>query len=516
MVPLENLGLEPEQVSPDFYELDATPGVEIRELVRLCAFDQRLFEKTFFPETARQEPAVFHREIDELFADTSHRYVALKCFRGSGKTSKVRMQIAKRVSYGISRTIMVVSNTADYAAHTLQWLRSKVERNTTWATTFGLSKGDKWNDSHIIIKNAQLGIEINVVAMGITGQTRGLNLDDWRPDLILIDDPCDEENTATPEARQKTNALIFGSLKNSLSPESESPAAKMVLLQTPLNQQDVISECESDSMWASRSYGCFDHRGESTWPARWATERLLREKQGYIDKNLLHIWTREMECKVISAALSMFKSEWVRYIDVLPSRATYVLAIDPVPPPSDRQVAKGLADKDFEAHAIVGFKGKDFFVPEVRSRRGHNPDWTLKNFFELVEKWDPVITIVEGVAYQRTLKWLLDQAMAVRGRYVQVEATVDNRPKSIRISQGLSGPMSQKRVYFNRFHMTLLTQLISYPSVVYEDELEAVAMAMKKAQALMALAAGEEQERDEEEEDLGFRKELVEAWRGAP
>ena len=96
--------------------------------------------------------------------------------------------------------------------------------------------------------------------------------------LIIVDDPSDEENTNSPESRKKISDLFFGSLEKSLAPRAESPDAKIVLLQTSLDTEDLINACHRDLQWATRKYSCFDSTGRSRWEAAFPTTELQASK----------------------------------------------------------------------------------------------------------------------------------------------------------------------------------------------------------------------------------------------
>jgi predicted phage terminase large subunit-like protein len=482
--------------------------VAISELVELGAVDPILFCSSFFPRTFRQSFATFHPDIWNLLEDRSHRYVALAVFRGGAKTTILRTFTAKRIAYGTSHTILFVSAAQEHSKKSLEWLRLQVETNRPFAQAFGLSKGKKWTDELIQVRSEILGSTSTVIALGITGQTRGINVADYRPDLIVVDDPCDEENTATPEQRQKINDLFFGAVAKTLAPSSECPDAKMVLLQTVLNGEDLISRCLVDPSWASRSYSCFDENGRSTWPERFSTEMLQEEKAAHIKRGQLPLWLREMECKVVSSETSTFRPEWLKYWDILPEGMAVFIAIDPVPPPSERERATGCKNKDFEAIAVVGAFGGQRFLLDYSLSRGHTPEWTVTEFFRLVDKWHPLKAKIEGVAYQRTLKWLLEQEMKKRGRFIQIDAVTDRRKKAHRITQAFSGVASNGMFAIHQTHREFYEQFVSYPNVAHDDLLDAVAMAMPdvtEAVGLPALLAGAE-----------MMEGLPDSWRVAP
>jgi hypothetical protein len=83
---------------------------------------------------------------------------------------------------------------------------------------------------------------------------------------------------------------------------------------------------------------------------------LRADKKAAIARNKLSIFTREMECRLISAETAQFRPMWlnIREPGIKPQGCYSVLAIDPVPPPSERAKAKGLRGNDWEAHYVWG------------------------------------------------------------------------------------------------------------------------------------------------------------------
>jgi hypothetical protein len=165
----------------------------------------------------------------------------------------------------------------------------------------------------------------------------------------------------------------------------------------------------------------------------------------------------------------------------------FFMAIDPVPPPSAKAKEKGLMDRDWEVHAVVGVHASGIYVVDVRSSRGHDPDWSIATFFELLEKWRPHRVRVESVAYQATLKWLLEKEMQRRRRWVTVTGADnatrgrDMRKKSYRIIDGISTPLNNNRLFVHRTQTKLIEQISAYPAVSHDDEIEAVAEAIHEA-----------------------------------
>lgn len=493
-------------------QVDDSPKASISEIVLHAAEDSVFFCQHFFPKVFRQSSPDFHREIWGILDDPSKRYVNLQVMRDGAKTTLLRAYTAKRVAYGLSRTILYIGASEKKALASVRWIKRQIEFNKSWAQTFGLQPGKPWTDGELKIEHGTEGHSIWVLGMGISGSVRGINLDDYRPDLIIIDDVVGDDNSATDDQRHKIVDLVLGALKESLSPRSETPDAKMVILNTPRDFEDVSQRALKDTQFASARFGCWTPETEdspleeqmSSWPERypeadWVDERgikhegLRSEKNAAIARNSLSIFAREKECKLITPETSYFREEWIKYFgmgeaEVEPPRheMRVVYVIDPVPPPSAGQIAKGMRGKDFEAHGVIGlWKGK-FFALELVSNRGHDPSWTSATFFELCNRWQPSKVIVESVAYQRTLVWLLREAMKRAARYWLVEEFVDKRHKTDRINQGVKGPASNGQLYLRKKQSSLVSQFIHYPGKnpdgMHEDELEVLAIGLTSLQ----------------------------------
>ena len=485
---------------------------DLAELVELCAVDSELFAKTFFPKTVRQPSAPFHRELWGLL-DSNDRLINAQVFRDGAKTSILRMYTAKRIAYGLAHTILYISKSEGHALRSVHWLRSQIDHNHAYKSVFNLSPGKKWQDAEAEIWHGTDEYPIWILGLGITGSIRGINLDDFRPDLIVIDDVINEENSATAEQRNKIEDLILGALQNSLAPATESPDAKMVMLQTPLDKEDASCKALEDKEWRSMVFGCWTpetshlplNQQVSAWTARWPTETLREMKEAAIQRNKLSLWLREKECVLVSPETSAFKEDWLQYYDVEPERhlMQVVIVVDPVPPPTDIQIKKGLRGKDYEAFSVVGkYKGK-FFLLEYTLNRGHEPDWTIMEFFRLCTKWRPRCVVVETVAYQKTLSWLLKKAMRHQRRYFVIKEYTDKRSKYDRIVDGLSGPASNEIFFIRKEHTEFVSQFRTYPSVSHDDLIEATAIGVAELEG-PNYDAGEEAWSDlmSEEEDI--------------
>ena len=411
-------------INPSVEPQEVIHPASIEEIVRLGALDGPLFSQAFFPKTVRQTIPSFHKEMWEGLDNPLHRYLNYIVFRDGAKTTLLRLFTAKRIAYNVSRTILYIGASEPHAARSIQWLRRAVETNKLLAGTFGLRPGRKWQETEIEIFHGVDEQPIWVLGVGITGNLRGINFDDYRPDLIVLDDILTDENTNTLEQREKIVDIVLGAVQKSLAPPSEEPNAKMAMLNTPHHIDDVTAQASKASQFHTVRFGCWTEetrdlpieQQESSWPERYPSEFLRKEKLQAIELNKLSIFLREKECRLVSPESCSFKSPWLRYYkeDEKPRGLYSVVAVDPVPPPSERQMQKALKGKDFEAVVCWGRRGPDYFQLDEAVSRGHEPNWTLAKVLEFCFLYFPALVVVESVGYQRALKGLLEAEMVRR------------------------------------------------------------------------------------------------------
>lgn len=451
-------------------------SLDPREAVRLGAQALPLFGKIFFPKTFRQASPKFHWDLgDVLYSQT--RQNSFLIFRDGAKTTLLRTFVAQRIGYAISRTIMFVSASQDHSVHSIRWLKRAVERNPLFSTTFGLKPGSKWTDEWISIENEVAGVTINVLAAGITGQIRGFNLDDFRPDLIVADDILTEETTKTEAQRNKIEELFHGALVNSLQAESEAPHAKIVLLQTPFHREDLAMKCSQDPAWHPRVYGILGPDGESIWPDKFPTAGIVASRDEAFRMGRKRLWMREKMCQVVKSEDVALNTDNLQYYEILPAGLTNFASIDPAS--SDKKKA------DNHVTLAIGVKGPDVYVRAYRAAKGVMPDKAATQFFEVCALSAPILRAgCEGIAYQRTLKWYIENEMLARRMFIPMELIQDKRSKADRILQHIPGLLAYKHLHIHASMHELVAEMDEYDPTVEDnadDILDALAMAIRLA-----------------------------------
>jgi hypothetical protein len=347
-----------------------------------------------------------------------------------------------------------------------------------------LEIGEIDNAGRIEVYNPIFQQKINIVPVGITGQIRGLNIGDNRPDYILVDDCLSYEDAISPVVVHKTNMAFFGAIQDSLTASSINPHAKLINIGTPTVDGDIISKCEQDPQYYTKRFSVFNNKGESSWPAKWSTEQLKKDKQSAIARNQLSLWMREKECQVSTSEKTLFLPEHLQKYIIVPASRQFFLGIDPVPPPSEKQLLENLEKKDEEVHTVIAVSNRRVYIEDIEANKGHEVDWTIDTFIKLSIQYKIYAVGIETVAYQRTLKSLLEMVKRQRRMIKPMLFAIDDkRNKYYRIQSEIGPFATSQRLYAHetKGYPAIFQQFTNYPGVQFDDRLDSLAIAIMAA-----------------------------------
>jgi hypothetical protein len=164
---------------------------------------------------------------------------------------------------------------------------------------------------------------------------------------------------------------------------------------------------------------------------------------------------------------------------------------------------------DAEVIHVWGAIGDDYYLLERRASIGETPDWTITNAFEMAFKWRPMFWVVESVAYQRTLKWLLEKEMQKRRTYFQVVPFIGGN-KYARIRFTFAGPASHGKIHVRAEDTPFIEQFEDFgPMMDHDDELDAASIALGALINPLASSTPDGVPSDDNVEEVNFN-------RGAP
>jgi len=453
------------------------------EVLEYTARDGALFSQLFLPKTFSLEPPDFHKEIWSTIENPDNRYVCIEVFRDGAKTTITRAFVLKSICFATVKLILFTSESQKRARDSVDWLQKRVTERLDGLCVskfFKLKAGKIDNRDELEIINQLYGTTIRVIAIGADSQVRGFNIDDDRPDLIVADDYLPAEIMGEVTRKYYVDKF-FGGLENTLAAKTVNPFAKMLNLATRTASDDIIGMCQLDPRWVCKQFSIFDEKGESRWKSKWSTADLILEKQAAAAKNMLSVWYREKECRLIKSEVTTFKDSWLLSYDEEDDGWIYFLACDPVPPPSPNQIKTGLKHKDWEVWSVIGYKAGRFRLAEQTQNKGHDILWTLNEAFHLMTKWKPKAIGIESVAYQRTIAFQLREKMRIERNYTQVLELTDGRSKYHKIADTLSPIAQTGNLEVQQNCSAFQIQFAEYPGCEHDDHLDSAQLGINTA-----------------------------------
>lgn len=245
--------------------------------------------------------APFQIEMFHLIQNPEYRFIAVMAFRESGKSTIMNMA---NVLWSIlgkpeSKFILIISQTQEQAKNHFANIKAELNNNELLKRDFGpfTENGDLWN---------KLSLELTYHGAKIMSLTRdqavrGLKYGQYRPDLIIFDDPEDSESVHGFTDRQKlykrfeseilplgstnTRIVVLGNLLISIWSE---PFESLIL-----QIREAIIKGKIKGVF--RAYPLIDSQGKNLWPLKFKTkEDVIRIR----DKLSFSVWAREYLLKI--------------------------------------------------------------------------------------------------------------------------------------------------------------------------------------------------------------------------
>lgn len=168
------------------------------------------FGVTYFPHYCSLPPAEFHAEfaayVNEILKSPNSERLAIAAPRGYAKSTWFSLILPIYcIVRGLKRFIVLISDTATQANALLGEIRYELEENEALIADFphATGCGPKWTEDEIVTANDR-----KVLALGTGKRIRGRRWRHYRPDLFVIDDLENDENTRNPDQRDKVDSWL--------------------------------------------------------------------------------------------------------------------------------------------------------------------------------------------------------------------------------------------------------------------------------------------------------------------
>ena len=371
------------------------------EIIRQLEVDGEFFIEFFLSAELTSPVPYFHYgEIWPLLTNTAMQRVLLAIPRDHAKTTLSKLAVVWYFLFSSHRFCAYLSNTNTIAKNACKDVINYM-KSPNFESVFGKVKFTKESDTDSLWQFEITLLDGRVKkcilrAVGYGQQMRGINIDNQRPDITVIDDVEDLENTESELQQKKLDKWIFGTYLKALARKR-----KIIWLGNMLQKTSLLARLSIRPNWNPVKFGCLVKDAESgalrpLWPDRWSMAELIEDFEEYRDLGLIETWMCEM-MNMPGHGVDGFTIEQINFA--------------PVPGPDEIQAAWLVLDPAFGERATnddssitvhVLPKNGPPMVVEHRTGRFREHEM-FDHMYELGLKWNAWVWGIEAVAAQRVL-----------------------------------------------------------------------------------------------------------------
>lgn len=269
-------------------------------------------------------PAAFHPQLVHSLEDEKLRRLLIIGFRGSGKSTfgSLALPLWAALEHPDKFPfIILISDSTRQATLNISAIKYELETNLLIKQDYGEIKGnviedfslqgdgEEWQKQNIVLSNG-----VRILARSRGQKVRGLRHLQYRPKLVVVDDPEDGEWVRTKENRDKTERW----LRSEVVPGMDARKGKLVVIGNLLHMDALLSRLKAPgSGFEILEFPLIAKDGTCTWPAMYPTDQALRDKER--DMGAV-AWQREMLLKIVAEEEAIIKPEDIHYYDEFPPK----------------------------------------------------------------------------------------------------------------------------------------------------------------------------------------------------
>lgn len=425
---------------------------------------------------------------------SEHPFVAIAAPRGHAKsTSITHCYSLACLLFQDRRFELIVSDTWQQAVMFLRDIYTELTENEALIDMFNDGQPftfvkDAEDDIIVVGKN---GHKFRVMARGAEQKIRGLKWDGMRPDLIVCDDLENDEIVLNSERREKFKKWFTGALVPCRSDRGIIRVVGTILHMDSLlenlmpKRQDRTYTREDDlklfsikkvtpkSGWVSVKYKA--HNSDLSmilWPEKWPKDKLIAERQKYIDIGNPEGYSQEYLNEPIDESRAYFRRG-----DLLPMDETARKLPKRMYAAVDFAISE-LERRDFTAIVIGGMDeyGILHIVDVIKERMDAYA--IIDNMIAVQNKYHPDVFTVEAGAIEKALGPFLKAEMFKRGgEFLNLLPLVPTKDKESR-ARSMQARVRSGGVRFDKdtdWWPDFEQEVLTFPRGVHNDQVDALA-----------------------------------------
>ena len=294
------------------------------QVLRKCNNDLIYFGKVITPDTFYLPTPQFHNVVAPKLLNTSIKKYLAEAPRGTSKSSLTVKSVHHHYLFeapanNMDAVIVIQSKTRREAIKRLWAIKNTIEYNNIYIDLFGYH-GEKtaeiWREDYIKFRYNNHWVTIGAIGTG--QQVRGILEGDTRVTYLLLDDPEDEENTATGEQMDKNYEkflagvasvdMRFGYIRVIGTPIVRGCMVDRIASAPTGWEVDVFSAIQTSDCQHPEVY-----KNKLLWGEMYSQKDLDDIKADYESKGMIRRYYADYECTVSGKDEAVFKN-W-RYWD---------------------------------------------------------------------------------------------------------------------------------------------------------------------------------------------------------
>lgn len=473
-------------------------------VIEMCRGDLLTFGRVVTPAMFQVKSAGFHRELADIALDFSLDKVSIMAPRGHAKSSIMAglLPLHHLMFHDGPKFIVLVSKTEGHAVKLLQTIKDVLDHSQTFRALFGYwgqHSARSWKRTEVELKDGSF-----ILCRGANQQMRGLKHINQRPTLVIYDDPEDENNTKTDEAR----ATNFNGLTKGIVPGKDRKSGRVFVIGTPIHSRGMVNVLEEMPNWHSVKYKALiekegvdadtpeRERYTALWPEIWSVDQLLREREALEAIGKGSAFYSEYQCEIVGDEEALFREEDIRYwkgtVEWDARRNPYLIinqlgeAVydEPIHVPVNifmgvdlASSTSKLADRSVIFVIALDEEGRVFCVDYWLGRK--KPMQVAERIVAMYRKYRPSKTNIETVAYQEMMR---DYLRTHISEYIPGLERKNNprKGKTERI-EGLQPEFAKGIVYVAPHMSEFVSELLLFPRGKHDDTVDAYYYARKGA-----------------------------------
>lgn len=244
------------------------------------------------------ESGKFHFELADILESEEYPLIEIIGFRGSAKTTMSALAFILQVSLtGKHKFIVLINDTTDQVELNLFNIKTELEHNAMIKKMFpNVRLGHTWKKTTLLLEVRKNDGSFEVIR--IIGRSRGQNIrgirhKQYRPDLILVDDPENLQQVKTKENRDKTEQWFNAEV----IPAAQENNSKVIVIGNFLHTDGFMARLAKNPLFKVFRIPFFDEQGRVNWRGKYPTQESVDRQRKKVGETA---WAREYLLKIIS------------------------------------------------------------------------------------------------------------------------------------------------------------------------------------------------------------------------